>query len=237
MTHFKKTLLLIAFSFFMLVFTGCDSEDPGPLQDSEKDFALVDFDRLEMGSGYNITVTEAATFGIHAEGDRRNLDDLDVHISGSTLIIRYDDNKNRKHNTYLKITMPRLNGVKFSGGTVSAITGFESDGKLDLNISGGSVCQFHAGYRQMDIDLSGGSSLRMSGLGDTIDMTVSGASKLSAFDFPISDVRLDASGASDVRITVSDNLHATASGASNVLYRGNPAVTSSTSGNSTVHQD
>src|ERR1044071_5862185 len=91
------------------VLTSCyETEDPGPIQETEKEFSEVDFDRLEMGDAFNITVEQGEFFKISARGDRRNIDDLSVKKVGSTLIIRFDDNRNRRHDTYITITMPEL---------------------------------------------------------------------------------------------------------------------------------
>jgi len=232
-----QTLLTATFIATTCVLTSCDTEDPGPLQDKEKDYSIVDFDRLEMGSAFHITVQQSNIFRIHVEGDRRNLDDLEVYKSGTTLIIKYEDNANRKHDTYITIEMPELAAVNFSGATVSTIKGFESDNTLDFVLSGASVCQLDAGYRKVNMDVSGASSLRLYGLGDELDATVSGASTFSAFDYPVRTADIDVSGASHAKVTVSDDLDATAGGASSVLYRGNPSVTSSVSGSSTVEKD
>lgn len=232
-----KNLLTASFIAAMFVLTSCETEDPGPLQEKEKDYSLVDFDRLEMGSAFHITVEQSNTFSIHIKGDRRNLDDLDVYKSGSTLIIKFEDNANRKHDTYITIAMPTLVAVNFSGASVSTIKGFESDSTLDFILSGASVCQLDAGYRKVNIDLSGASALRFYGLGDELEATISGASTFSAFDYPVRKAEIDVSGASHAKVTVSDELDATASGASSILYRGNPSVTSSTNGSSTVEKD
>jgi hypothetical protein len=228
------TLLMLGLGF---LFNGCESEDPGPLQDASRDYAILDFDEVEMGSGFNIRIEQANTFSIHVEGDRRNLNDLDVFKSGSALIIRYDENEDRNHQTYITITMPELRKVNFSGGCISVIEGFESDGTLDFILSGGSVAQLDAGYRDMNLIVSGGSVLKMFGLGDVITADVSGASVINAFDFPVREASIRLTGASSAKVTVSDALEVVASGASHVSYRGNPSVDSDLSGGSTVHTD
>lgn len=237
MTKHFKTLLSAMFLAGACILTSCDEEDPGPLQDKEKDYSLIDFDRLEMGSDFHISVEQSNIYSIHVEGDRRNLDDLEVYKEGSTLVIKYEDNANRKHNTYITIRMPQLNGVNFSGASVSTIKGFESDDDLDFILSGASDCQMDVGYRELNVDISGASRLRLYGLGDSIEGKISGASTLSAFDYPVREATLDASGASNVKVTVSDQLEVVASGASSVLYRGNPTVSSNVSGGSTVEKD
>jgi len=215
----------------------CETEDPGPVQRSEKEFSIIDFDRLEIGSALDVRVEQSSTYSIEVTGDRRNIDDLQVLKTGSTLVIKFEDSSNRIHDTYVTIKMPDLQGAILSAASTSKINGFESDKDIDLMISGASVCQFDAGYREVNLTLSGASSLLMSGLGDEINAEVSGASVLTAFDYPVREASIDVSGASSGKVTVTDELKAIASGASVLIYRGNPSVTSSTSDNSTVVSD
>lgn len=236
MNSYRKTLLFVLLGVAS-VFTSCDSEDPGPLQERERNYSIIDFDQLELGSSFDVSVTEANLFSIHVKGDRRNIDDLEVYKSGSTLIIKYDENESRNHETYIEITMPRLISAKFSDGSVSTIKGFESEGQLRIGLSGGASCQLDAGYKKIDLDLSGASTLRMNGLGDELQAKLSGASILSAFDFPVRIANVDVSGASRARLTVSDAIDAVASGASEVRYRGNPLIESDASGASTITKD
>ncbi|MEJ7644034.1 MAG: DUF2807 domain-containing protein [Chryseolinea sp.] len=217
--------------------TSCTTEDPGPVQEVEKQFALIDFDRLEMGSGLNINVTQGNNYNIMVKGDRRNIEDLNVRNVGNTLVIEYEDHGNRNHTTYVRITMPELKSVNFSGGSFSEVTGFESDQRLDFILSGGSFSQLNAGYRDVKIILSGGSKLRLYGLGDELNAEISGASELSAFDYPVRAARLNVSGASSGKVTVTDQLAAVAASASSVLYRGSPTVSSEVTGASTVRKD
>lgn len=232
-----KTRALFFFLSVLVILSGCETEDPGPLQAVEKQFPLVDFDRLEMGSAFNIRVKQSNTYGIYVNGDRRNIDDLEVFKSGSTLVIRYDDFGNRDHTTYITITMPVLKSANLSGASVSYVNGFESDGELDFYLSGASVCQLDAGYRAVNIVLTGASTLQMYGLGDEIHGDVSGASVLNAFDFPVREADMEISGASRGKVTVTDELAAVATGASSILYRGNPSVTATVSGASSVRRD
>src|SRR5262245_15741582 len=116
-----RNLSSLAAAIIILVplLISCDNEDPGPLQEVHKEFAVTDFDRLEMGSALNITVEQGNIFSVEVRGDRRNINDLDVYKSGNTLIIEFDENGNRRHDTYVSITMPRLEGVYFSGASIS----------------------------------------------------------------------------------------------------------------------
>ena len=232
-----KSLSVLLAAIVILLSACSDYEDPGPVQNAEKSYAIIDFDRLEMGSAFHIEVTQSNSFSIDVKGDRRNVDDLEVYKRGSTLIIEYDESESRKHDTYITIKMPALKSVHFSGASVSTVTGFESENDLDFYLSGASISQLDAGYRQVNAVVSGASNLRMHGLGDELHAELSGASILSAFDFPVREANIELSGASNGKLTVSDELDVVACGASAVLFRGSPSVTSELSGSSTVAHD
>jgi hypothetical protein len=227
---------------FLLALTvmtsSCEREDPGPIQETERDYNDTDFDRLEMGNAFRVTVAESSIYSIHIRGDRRNLDDLDVHKSGSTLIVRFEKDGNRKHDTYIDITMPKLRAANFSGASVPIIKGFnEPEDALDLLLSGATKAQLDATYKNVKAVLSGASELIMTGGGDALDTELSGASILRAFSFPVRTATMNVSGASSGQVRVSEELNAVASGSSSILYRGDPEVNVETSGNSSVNQD
>lgn len=221
-----------------LITSSCEREDPGPIQETDRDYDQTDFDRLEMGNAFRVTVEESTIYSIHVRGDRRNLDDLDVHKSGSTLVIRFEKDGNRKHETYVDITMPKLRAANFSGASVPIIKGFnEPEDALDLFLSGATKAQLDATYKSVKAVLSGASELIMTGNGDALDTELSGASILKAFNFPVRTATMNVTGASSGQVRVSEELNAVASGSSSVLYRGDPEVNADTSGNSSVNQD
>ena len=136
----------------------CETEDPGPVQKFEKEFYDVDFERIEVASALDVHVEQSNIYSITVSGDRRNIDDLQIYKSGNTLVLKFDDNPNRIHDTKIEITMPRLEGANFSAACSSTINGFESDEDLDLFVAGASVCQVNAGYREVNLSLSGASN-------------------------------------------------------------------------------
>lgn len=231
---FAYTVILSA----TLVFASCDySEDPGPLQEIEKEFNETDFDRLEIGDALHIDVEQGNFFEISVRGDRRNVNDLEVFKEGSTLIVRFDEWENRRHETYVTITMPSINAANFSGASNSRISGFDEVSKFDLYLSGASVSQVDMVANEFKTVLSGASVLNLRGSASTLSAEISGASVLKGFNFPVVSADVLATGASHGSLTVADHLHAVASGASSVTYRGNPTVTSDVSGSSSVHKE
>jgi hypothetical protein len=67
--------------------------------------------------------------------------------------------------------------------------------------------------------------------------TIFGASELDAFNMTSKRAIVDVSGASKAKISVTDNLDAIVSGASQLLYRGNPVLKTTIMEGSTIKQD
>ncbi len=211
-------------------------QDPGPLQQDERNYNIQDFDRLEMGDAFVVTVVQSTVYSVTIRGDRRNLDDLSVTKLGTTLRISYPGNADRDHATFITIGMPTLRGASFSAASSSTLSGFKGDA-IDLVLTGASICQLSIDTKRADINLSGASRLTVVGKCESLTAKISGASELSAYNLNTGVVDADASGASKVSVTASQTLKATASGASVIFYKGSPSVTSSVTGASTVAQD
>jgi hypothetical protein len=237
MTTRLKPLSLTLVTCLSLALSACYVEDPGPRQETERQYTIVDFDRLEMGSGFHINVEQGSFYSVKASGDRRNIEDLVVKTEGSTLVIKYRNFRERRHDTFIEITMPDLRAVTFSGGSESTVYGFSGEEVFDVHLSGGSVCQLDVAAHRLHAVLSGASYLKARGDAEVLDADVSGASALKAYSLPVTQADLLLSGASDGEVTVSDVLRVTATGASHLVYRGNPTLHSDVSGASSVHQE
>lgn len=234
----RKHTLLYTLALFVLLISlaGCSlhREDIGPYQADKQVYAFTDFNRLDMGSAFIISVEQGSTFSVKAEGDRRNLDDLDVYVRNGTLYARYRNSRQRSYETSFTITMPTLRGVAFSGASRSTVTGFTNLNELAIDLSGASESQITTQANRSAIQLSGASTLRLTGTGTVLTADLSGASLLQAFDYPVIESGIEASGASKANIRVAARLVATASGASTIRYRGTPVVEKRVSGASMV---
>ncbi|WP_265988510.1 head GIN domain-containing protein [Larkinella insperata] len=233
-----STLLSVFFIATLVVLTSCDFERVGPYEEDDRTYGLTNFDRLDMGSAFNVTVREGSNFTIEARGNRRDLDDLDIYTSNGTLHANYRNNhRNRRYDMRITIVMPTLRGVDFSGASRSEVYGFQGLRELDIKLTGASRAEFDVDADRTNIDLSGASDLDLMGASGILNGELSGASKLEAFDYPVDEAELDLSGASSARVRVAKRLDITASGASSVRYRGTPELRSRLSGSSTVRQD
>ena len=236
MNSLKSTLPLLV-ALLATVLTACQRIDVGPEQADQRTYALTGFDALQMGSAFKIAVRQGSAFAVTASGDRRNLDDLDVWVSQGTLHARYRIHRNRQHSTRFEVTMPSLTYAEFSGASNATVRGFSGNQNFGLLLSGASKADVDVQATKADLRLSGASNLDLRGRFQRLDADASGASRLEAFDAPADEADVEASGASSLRLNVAQRLKAVATGASSVVYRGNPTVDARPSGGSTVRKE
>ncbi len=108
---------------------------------------------------------------------------------------------------------------------------------LEFNLSGASISKVEVDANDINIILSGASHVNLIGTVNAFYAEVSGASELSAFSLEADEAHVSASGASYAKVNVITTLHATASGASKITYRGQPDVTQHVSETSSVARD
>ena len=97
----------------------------------------------------------------------------------------------------------------------------------NLEISGASSVMNVGSIKgnELSVDISGASKAIISGSTNELFLECSGASDFTSFDLVAQKARIDASGASDVAVKVTNTIQANASGASRIYYKGNPPDT------------
>lgn len=224
----KKLLLSLLFLGFALT---------NYAQDAKKSFPLSSFDKLDMGSAFNIMVKQSNEFRVSARGQQDDIEDLIAKVENGELKIyfQHTDSRNWKNRKtiYIDIEMPDLKSAEFSGASKSKVFGFHSD-VLNITVSGASSSTFDLDAKNLNADCSGASSMVLIGKGQKANFEVSGASNINALDFDIDTANVSASGASSSKLNVGKSLTVDASGASSVKYVGDASVRAKTSGASSV---
>jgi len=181
----------------------------------EKDFS--DFTIVEVGSGFEVEITQSSSYSINITADDNVFDYIEASKTGDTLTIRLKWGYIVQSATLrAEITMPHLYELKFSGGTHGTAEGFTSSHDFVLNLSGGSTINLEGSANDLRISASGGSHVHLS-------------------DFTVHNADVNLSGGSDATITLDGRLDADLSGGSDLLYIGEPTLGDiNTSGGSTV---
>jgi len=241
-------LLLLLAAFAVVLLSGCSMPDmivsgigrsvtgSGDLVTLEPTYR--DFSRVEFSHAFQADVTQGESYTIVITIDDNLEQYLEVSQTGDTLKVGFKPELMlllRNATMQARVTMPELTGVNGSGATRITIDGFESSRDLDVDVSGASTLRGQIDAGDLRADVSGASRLELTGQGQDGRINVSGASQANLADFAMQNVDVEASGASRAEVNVSGRLDAEASGASTVLYSGDPTLgRTNTSGASTI---
>lgn len=165
---------------------------------------------------------------------------IKTEVVNGVLRISYENESVWKWNTGDKklrayVSVKNLDMIDVSGACDVKIDGVLKTFKLKIELSGASSLKGEVDVNEMVVDQSGASNSKINGKATNINIEVSGASDFKGFDLVTENCKAQASGASDIRITVNKDLKVKASGASDVEYKGNAYISDfSTSGASSL---
>lgn len=156
-----------------------------------------------------------------------------LHIFFDTKGINWRSWGNSKMKAY--VTFKDLKKVEASGACNVKTAGSIKASELRIELSGASDFTGSVQTDKLVVDVSGASNAKLSGTAVRADIDASGACSIRAFDLKVDYCKVEASGASGIRIHVNKELNAEASGGSNIYYRGDGLIRDiSTSGGASV---
>jgi len=122
------------------------------------------------------------------------------------------------------VSIKSINKLLASGACEVHVDGSLNAPDLVIDISGASDFNGAVTSQNLRLEGSGSSDFHISGTTVNAKIHLTGASDLKGFDLAADNCDIDASGSSDVKITVNKELKVKASGSSDISYKGNPAV-------------
>lgn len=148
-------------------------------------------------------------------------------VENNTLKIYFDGDKtwslkNKKMIAY--VSFKGLQRIEASGASDIIVAGSIDVPSLQMDLSGASDFKGAVSVTSLILNLSGASDIRISGKATTLFIESSGASDVKGYELSADMCTAKASGASDINITVNNELNAHASGASNIYYRGSGVI-------------
>ncbi len=123
------------------------------------------------------------------------------------------------------VSFKTLDRMQASGATRVSVDGTISGGSLTIHLSGASHFKGAVHVDELFLEQSGASSIVIKGSASRqASIHSSGASQVSGYGFSTDSCTVHCSGASNVHLTVNKEIEASASGASQVHYKGEVTV-------------
>ena len=223
-----------------LLLTGCGVFNVATITGSgqllTKPLPFTNFTSVSAASSFNVRITRAAIPSVSVTVDDNVAELLDVSVDGGWSRLGVKPNTSLQ-NVTLKavVTMPEITALDLSGASVAKVDDGITKGTLTLDFSGASRLDGAFTCGDAKVTLSGASHADLSGRTGNLRVAASGASHADLGRFQAKDVVAEANGASEVSVTAAGKLDTDASGASTILYGGNPTtVDRRTSGASSI---
>lgn len=165
--------------------------------------SVTDFDEIDASGGLHIQWRSGPP-SLSINTDENLLPLIESPVDGHVLRLkkRAHETLRPTHHINVVITTPRLNGASLSGA-------------VDLNASGLTGPKFY-------LRASGASDITLEGKADELLVDLTGASDLRAQGLQTKTAEMSTTGAASAKITVSETLRVSITGAGDVTYYGNP---------------
>ncbi len=203
---------------------------------------LGNFSSMVIKGPFTVFYSKGPVCSVAVSAGTQDLrDKIETKIFGTQLSVKVSERgidglfKNQKLRLY--VSAPNLSGIECAGAIDFVIVDVLNSDDLLLNFSGSSDIKGKIVANRLQANFSGASDLDISGSVKHANIVLSGASDCEAFEFIADQADVRASGASTIRIHAVESLKAVASGASKVIYSGNPSTTDrSSTGASSVRK-
>ncbi len=202
---------------------------------------VSNFHALTVSDAFNIEISVGSEESLEIEIEDAFLDDLITEVKGGMLIIGLDDDnwrKRRRMKSSAKafLTVKSLDEIHVSGAVNLRTLDILKSPKMKIQVSGASVIKVELETRDLTLGASGACVMNLEGTATKQRLKMSGAAIYRAYDLESETADIRVSGASSVKVNVSDELDVRASGASSIRYKGGASVSSNTSGASSVRK-
>ncbi|SDX33777.1 PspC domain-containing protein [Hymenobacter psychrophilus] len=195
-----------------------------------RSYSDSDFDHVSVAGPYRLVVRPGSSYSIKAAGSDEALRQLVVKRDGNELVIkprnrsvfRLGSFSSEASRVLITMELPVLNQLELVGGARARVSGF-STGDLQVEQAGGSQLTLDGKFNELNMDLAGGCRAALRGSADQLSIDGAGACEVIAPGFTARRANIDVVGASKVRLRVTEELEADATGASVVEYSGSPA--------------
>lgn len=183
------------------------------------------FDAIKISGGIDLFLLQDVEEGLAVSAaDAKDKVFIKTVVENGMLKIWVDEKSWRVRSEPRKliayVSFSTLKQLSASGASDVFVNGTLKGDQLIIKLSGASDFKGTLQVNRLSIEQSGASDATISGKTSVLEVEASGASDLKGFNLESDNCTARAFGASDIKITVNNELIATARGASSIYYKG-----------------
>ena len=197
-----------------------------------------DFHSIDASSAIELRLSQGNENAVAVSASTpEGRDGIKTEVRNGVLKIWYEQKKwfRNSGRARVYIAAKTLKRIEASGACDIIVSGELNVDELSLQLSGASDFKGTVKSGSLAIGISGASDINIKGEVKNLKIDASGASHFKGYDLKADHCLIEASGASDIKITVNKVLNARASGASTIHYQGDGMISDlKTSGASNI---
>jgi len=210
------------------------SENGGPTVD--RNYAVGNFDRMELAGNYDVTVHTGGQPSVHARGAQKTMERLVVEVRGGVLVI-----EPKKHGGFnwgsnhgkvtVDVTVPSLRGAQLAGAGNMRIDNVKGD-RFEGEIAGAgdlTLDRIEVGALKLGVAGAGNAKLG-TGRVQTASYEIVGSGGIDAGGVAAQSASISIAGAGDVKANASDTANVDIMGSGDVDLKGGAKCTISKAG-------
>lgn len=189
--------------------------------DNVREIQLPEFNMIHLSGNTIIDIQQGSNYSVKVLGNKETVEAIELVVDDEEMQVKY--NPNHSNLAKIQITMPSLTSLNLSGVSQARISGFEQeDEKIELQLSGSSRCHAQLDAEDLAIEMSGSTLIWLNGTIENVEANISGASSLDATQSTWQNAAINVSGACLAKVNVTQQLDCSATGSSQVWYKGKP---------------
>jgi hypothetical protein len=229
----KQVINLSILFLLTFCFSSCDKS--GTTITKDYDFSTIT--KVSVQSACDANISYGTTQKVEATGSEPVLDNLDMYVDGTTLIIKLKAGIFLDVDAVIDITIADLVFVEVKGSGDIFINDFSGLGDLTLDVSGSGnigTGNLDLGQNKLTTYISGSGDVDVNGTAESTYTKVSGSGNYEAFGLAVNSANVDVSGSGDAEVNVNHDLEINISGSGDVSYKGQASLNTEVTGSGEV---
>ena len=211
-----KVLRQIFYGLLMFAATGVNAQ-------SKEDRNVDSFWKISVGEAITVYLTQGSSEKVTVEAKGVDLDEVITEVSGSRLKIEMEGNRNyRDIDVTVYVTYKTLEALDVNSAADLFTKGPIRSDKLEIDISSAGDAEVEVDVDRLIVGISSAGDLTVNGKANSQKVNVSSAGSYYAYELTSKEAEIDVSSAASAKVSVSEDLRASASSGGSVRYKGNP---------------
>lgn len=191
--------------------------------------SLGEFSNISISSAIDLYISQSSEYAVAVSAkDAKLVKSITTEVKNGTLYISFDGSgfKDWGSGKQMKayVSIKNIGRLQASGSCDIYVDGSINATDLTISLSGSSDFKGIVNVQNLRLEASNSSDFHISGKTINLKVTATGSSDVKGYDLIADNCDIEASGASDVKLTINKQLKAKTSGSSNITYKGEPTV-------------